>query len=379
MAAVKNPTAMILCFDSLLLLFALTGHCCSGFVVPESRTRLSTLPTSIDLRVSVSTLSLSSPQRNHASRVRSVVEAASSDDESMNDLIRNRQAQVQIGYQATGMIYLMVSLLHFIRTGISFWSLYYVLAGPVLVAGLSFLLKQAVVTDSENSTQDTEISLQSNTFKRFNWLLIVHSMLSLTLPIIDPTQFGRSIFIFPPLSALWNASKGHVYGGVIGWNPTRHICAVFTDIQQGWSSTMAILGNLQVESWIYMLLGAMIGSMTLVKCKEVIGLILWKIIGDAEYSSLVLASRISRLARLIVLSGMILTLKDGADRKTLLITPYPQVGALIAMALTTLAGYLLSPSVSMASTSFAIGVASLVFATVTGYHALQGLRQVIKS
>lgn len=379
---------MLLLSKSVFLLVTLLGNG-SGFSATHwSRPFLVVVPTKggklttrTDLSAPEVTLSLSSVWRQpmHRRKLASRAGFADGDDEDddVKNLVSERKTQVEIGYQATGMIYFFVAILHLVRTGLNFSSLYYIFAGPVLLSGLSFMLKEAVGADSDDTTPDKEISLQSNTFKRFNWILIGHSLISLALPIIDPAHFAKPFFIVPPASALWNAFKGHVYGGVIGWIPTRHICAVFTDIQEGWTSTLSILRRFQRESWLYIALGTMIGGMTLVKLKEVLGLLLLGVTRHHDYSSLALASRISRLARFMVLNEIILTLKDAADRQQLWRSPYWQVNGLVAMALASLTGYLLAPSVPVASISSSLGVASLFFATVTGYHAFRGSRQAI--
>jgi len=303
--------------------------------------------------------------------------------ESLELLIKKRQRQVQIGYQATGMIYTIVAMLHLARKGFNFWSLYYILGGgPAVLAGMAFLLKGATAADSSkeaawiNENRKDVVSLQSNTYKRMNWMLMGHAVLSLTMPVIDPAHFLIPFFVVPSLSALWNAGKGYMYGGVIGWNPTRHICAVFTDIQQGWSqSTKPILRRFQWKSSDYMLLGGMLGLMTLVKLQEVMGWISAGIAGSSSYAPVALASRISRLARLMVLSGVAFTLKDAADQDLLSHTPFWQLNALMSVAMASLTGYLWSPgSLRIISTSFALGAASLLFAGVTGFHALQAAR-----
>lgn len=293
-----------------------------------------------------------------------------------HNLISKRQIQVRNGYVITGMSYLMVCVrslhLDFSQNGLHVRSIYNLLGGSFLITSLSFLLALATVADMKGTVaDDEEFSLRSNTFKRFNWILIVYSLMCLSVAVIN-SQFTNPIFLVPPLVALWNALKGHLYGGVIGWIPNRHVCAMFTDMREGWFSTMSTIKCVKWKSWVYMILGGIIGSMGVVKCKQALLMIGWSLARKNVYSSVALASQVSRLARLMVLNGLILTLKDAADRNKLWQAPYWQINALVAVDLASLTGYLWSPGVELFSLSYALGGASLFFAMITGYNAIFG-------
>jgi hypothetical protein len=317
------------------------------------------------------------------------------------EIIDKRQRQVQNGYRMTGFIYIAVAVYDLVQKGIHSQSLYQVMGGPVLLAGLSFLLQHAAKADAEPPlngsapTNPPELSLASHTCKRFNWMLLGHSMITLSLPLIDPPSSIRlllvpsaavacSVMILPSLTTLWNAGKGYVYGGVIGWIPKRHICAVFTDIQEGWDQgTLPILLRRRNsrESWTYMLLGSVVGAMTLAKAKQAAGWIGLGVLSRSSYSPMALISHLSRLARLMVLLGMVFSLKDAVDRDLLATTPFWQLNALVAGTMASLAGYLLWAPLSLGginnirvTSSVALGVVSLLFSGITGYHAVRGLR-----
>ena len=189
--------------------------------------------------------------------------------------------------------------------------------------------------------------------------------------MINP-QFTNSIFLIPSFAALWNAFKGHLYGGVIGWIPKRHVCAIFTDMHDGWFSSISIIKRFKWKSWVYIILGGIIGSMALVRCKQAILLMGWTLASNTDDRSVALASQISRLAQLIVLNGLILTLKDARDRDVLWQAPYWQINALVALDLATFTAYLWSSGVNQLSLSYALGGASLLFAVITGFNAIWG-------
>jgi hypothetical protein len=274
------------------------------------------------------------------------------DDKALlDDKIFQRQDRLEAGYQITSLVFAGTGLLHLVRKGLNFWALYYALCGPGLVAGVSYILKDAASNDR----------LASDTSKRLNLSLLAYGVLGLSLPVLDREHFLVPFFIAPPLLATINAIKGYGYG-VLGWDKSKHVCAVFPDLQEGFTSTFKSLTKFRKESLDYLLMTTMVVAMTAVKLKETVELLLNS--GGETASPLMLASRVSRLARLILFSGVLWSLKDAADRDRLSDTAFVQLNYLSSVAFFSMAGYL-CPKVLRPS---ALGILALVFSGITAYN-----------
>jgi hypothetical protein len=249
-------------------------------------------------------------------------EDAAEDSSLSQEKIFKRQDRLQIGLKVTSITYLAIAIWHVAKKGLNYWSLYYALAGPLLVSGVSNILKGAASSDR----------LSSDTYKRLNLALIKFGVLGLSLPILDPEHFQTPLFIIPPLLVTIQAIKGYGYG-VLGWDKAKESSAIVTDLKEAIRSTIDNLKTFKKESLDYLLATAMVGGMTLVKTKEVLELLL-----SGNSNPLMLASRVSRLARLTLFTTILYTLKEAADRDRLSGTTFIQLNYLSSAAFFSMAG-----------------------------------------
>jgi hypothetical protein len=99
-------------------------------------------------------------------------------------------------------------------------------------------------------------------------------------------------------------------------------------------STMKGLFSFKKKSFDYILALFMVVGLTAVKFKEIGSLLM----DNSSSSALMVASRVSRLARLCLLTGVMYTLKDAADRDRLSGTTFIQLNYLSSLVLFTMAG-----------------------------------------
>jgi hypothetical protein len=237
----------------------------------------------------------------------------------MSDKNFKRQDRLQIGYKVTSIVYLGVSILHIVRKGLNSWALYYACGGPLLASGITYILAQAASNDR----------ISSDTYKRLNLSLLTFGVLGLTLPVLDPIHFRAPVFIIPPLLATVNSIKGYGYG-VLGWDKKKEKSAILTDLKESFQSTFQSLITFRKESLDYLLATSMVVIMTVVKCKE--------LFGSSTTNPLMVASKVSRMARLMLFSGVLFTLKDAADRNRLSGTTFVQLNYLSSAVFLSMAG-----------------------------------------
>jgi hypothetical protein len=145
---------------------------------------------------------------------------------------------------------------------------------------------------------------------------------------LDPDHFGTPFFIVPPLLATINLIKGYGYG-VLEWDKKKEKSAILTDLKEHFQSTFQNLITFRKESLDYLLATSMVVIMTLVKGKELF---------ESTTNPLMVASKVSRMARLMLFSGVLYTLKDAADRNRLSGTTFVQLNYLLSAVFLSMAG-----------------------------------------
>jgi hypothetical protein len=241
--------------------------------------------------------------------------------------IAGRKSRVVTGYRATSLAYLASSVLLLVKYQIErqafAWFQAYAVAGPVLASGVAYVLTDAAVKDR----------LQSDTYKRLNLYSGKYAALTLSMAILAPDTFANPLFLVPSLLGLINSSKGYAYGA-LGWD--KKTGSYKEDLLQGVKSsiqTLVLTFPKNLASLVYLGATLTVSGMSISKLVEIVSLI-----QHGYTNPLVIATRFSRLAKLSLLSAVLFTLKDAADRDRLGGTTFIELNFLSSFVLGIMAG-----------------------------------------
>jgi hypothetical protein len=250
------------------------------------------------------------------------------DAESLTDKIEGRKKRLQIGYKVSSSIYLVTSLLHLLRRGFYSWPLYYVFGGgTVTMAMVLFILRVAAMHDR----------LSSDTYKRLNLSVVAYSLMQFLLPVTG--WMDRLFFKLPAILALINGVKGYGYGQ-LGWDKSKKTSSIIPDIKEGFSSSIKGLATYNNQSIGYVIGTAFLGTMAVVKLLELLRIMIFPAGETTANVSMMILSRASRIARLGLMTSIMYTLKDAADRGRLGGTTFIQLNYLMTAAFLTMTFYL---------------------------------------
>jgi hypothetical protein len=253
--------------------------------------------------------------------------------------IAGRKSRVITGYRAASLAYLASATILSLANGYrskqhhsmslfaACWFQAYTVAGPILASGVAYILTDAAVKDN----------LQSDTYKRFNLFLGQYAALTLSMVYLAPDSFASPIFIVPSLLGLINSSKGYAYGA-LGWDKKtgsykeEMVQAVKSTIQ-----TLVLTPPKNLASLGYLGATLTVGSMKVAQLVEIVtGTLVQQ--QQATIPLVVIATRLSRLAKLSLLTAVLFTLKDTADRDRLGGTTFIELNFLSSFVLGTMAG-----------------------------------------
>lgn len=250
--------------------------------------------------------------------------------ELLDKKLAGRKTRLILGYQLSCFTYLAASLFHLIRGGNNF--LYYIFGGGTFtVAGILYILKGAAQNDR----------LGSDTYKRLNLSIISYAFVQQLLPAMGLGLSGRLFFKGPALLTLINGIKGYSYG-CLGWDKAKGMNTISSDLKAGIQSTLQGLTVVKAKSAGYILGTLLLGFMTLMKVKELCTM-LFIPSAHTPLTYYQIFSRLSRLARLGLMTTILYTLKDASDRDRLKGTTFIQLNFMTAVALLSMVLYL-SPS-----------------------------------
>lgn len=242
--------------------------------------------------------------------------------------IEGRKKRLQVGYKVSSSIYVVASLLHLLRRGFYSWSLYYIFGGGTFtMAMVLFILRGAALHDR----------LSSDTYKRLNLSVVAYSAMQLLLPVTGWTD--RLFFKLPALLALVNGVKGYGYGA-LGWDKRKKMSTIIVDIKEGFSSSIKGLVKFNKQSIGYVIGATFLGTMAAVKFLELLRIMVFPAGETTANVSMMILSRASRIARLGLMTTIMYTLKDAADRGRLGGTTFVQLNYLMTAAFLTMTFYL---------------------------------------
>ena len=275
-----------------------------------------------------------------------------------DDVIAGRRRRVVTGYRAASLSYLGSAIIFLMAQTINPF-LMYLVSGPVLVSGVTYILSGAALNDR----------LGSDTYKRLNLYTALYASIGLSLPILEPGVFNKPVFIVPPLLTLVNAVKGYTYGA-LGWD--KQSGSFSSDLIAGTKSTVGTFFKppKNIKAFGYLGASITVGAMKMLKLVQIIDMI------QAETVALKIATRLLRFGRLAMLTAVLFTLKDAADRDRLEGTTFIELNFLSSFALASMSVYVASIGGSVNNQlAAAVGVMSLF----TGYNGASSLYKKRKS
>lgn len=221
------------------------------------------------------------------------------------DIIEGRKNRVVMGYKAMVAGYGAMASIIYALSRQPFYS-----AGPLLVSGVSYIMIGA----ADNSR------LSSDTYKRLNLSLLEYGIVGILAGICMQLS---PLWALTCLVAIINSIKGYGYG-VKGWELGAG--DVMKDIVDGSKSNLKVLMKVpNVKSAGYILATI---TVTILQFKNIFDII--NVIKN-NGTTYLLGSRLFRLAKLIMLTNVIFTLKDAADRDRLEGTTFIELNFLAAV------------------------------------------------
>lgn len=197
-------------------------------------------------------------------------------------------------------------------------------------AVILYILKGAAIHDR----------LGSDTYKRLNLAVIAFALVQLAIPT---GTLGLSLALalkVPGFLSLVNGIKGYGYG-CLGWDKAKEMTTVLVDFKEGVQSTLKGMTVIKAKSVGYIIGTLIMGSMSLIKSKELAALLFFPSVTDTPATALMIFTKLSKMARLGVVATIMYTLKDASDRDRLSGTTFVQLNFLAAAAFSSIAFYLL--------------------------------------
>lgn len=249
---------------------------------------------------------------------------------AMSNKIAGRKKRLKLGYQISSKLYLVSSVLNLFKRGFQPLVLFYIFGGGVFtVSMLLYILRGAAANDR----------LASDTYKRLNLTVIGFSLLQLFMPAYHWSE--GLVFKLPAIVALVNGVKGYGYG-VLGWDKSKEKSAILSDIKDGVTSPIQVASVVKKESLGYLIGTTFLGVMTSIRLLDFVKVLVLPA-GEGANKSYMILSRMSRLARLGVMTSIMYTLKDAADRGRLSGSTFVQLNYLMTAAFLTMS-FFLSPT-----------------------------------
>lgn len=250
----------------------------------------------------------------------------------MEKKVAGRKKRLTMGYQLASWAYATAALISLVSWGgVTSSSLYYVFGGgPLTAAAILHILKGAATHDR----------LGSDTYKRLNLAVIAFSLVQLVIPTGTMPWPSRLAFKVPGFLSFVNGIKGYGYG-CLGWDKSKETKTALTDFTEGVKSTLKGMTVIKTKSIGYVIGTLIMGSMSLLKSKELATILLFPSPTEAPASILTIFTKLSKMARLGMVATIMYSLKDASDRDRLGGTTFVQLNFLAAAAFSSIGLYLL--------------------------------------
>ena len=239
----------------------------------------------------------------------------SKQEQAKRDKVAGRKKRVILGYKAIVVSYLALAAFVITKEGPSLFSFFYAAGNVSLPAGVAYIMISAAKNDR----------LKSDTYKRLNLALLGYGLVGLST-IATVTEKQKFPFLFLPFFfAIVNTVKAYTYG-VLGWDKQRSEKILVQDFVAGTKDTIKGLFSIpkNIKSFGYLAATLSVGTMTMSQMVEIFRLLL-------QGSTDLMAPLVSRVGRLALLTAVLYTLKDAADRDRLEGTTFIQLNYLSAL------------------------------------------------
>jgi len=241
--------------------------------------------------------------------------SSSSSSSSLEAKGKGRKKRVIMGYRVSSASNLLVGMFTVTMASlsgtVSVPTAAYYAAGPIMASGVSYILVDAATNDR----------LGSDTYKRLNVMLskygalwLLAAALSFTQPAPRPRAakvFTNPVVVLAAFAAFVNGLKGFAYG-VKGWTKQGDKGYVDELIDMTKSVPKILFSIKNLVGTGYIVATAMAGTMTVLKFLEIL-----KLAVAGASVPIMISTRLSRLAKLSMMTGTLFTLKDAADRNRL--------------------------------------------------------------
>jgi hypothetical protein len=251
----------------------------------------------------------------------------------MEKKVKGRKKRVVMGYRIISVAYVLASLVAVVKNNGISPSMSYIVAGPLLAAGTAHTLAGAASHDR----------LASDTYKRLNLFLgTYYGLVNLILSSMTKRQFGSnpfwSVWTITSFITFVNCIKGYGYG-IKGWKLEGDTASLAKqDLIEGTKYTIQSFGSFpkNAQSLGYWVATGTVASLKMTKLVEIIGLLRDGVSSTSTVALVV--TRLSRYAKLALLTGVMFTLKDAADRGRLNGTTFIQLNLLSSYVFGSMSG-----------------------------------------
>jgi hypothetical protein len=308
-------------FTSLIVVVLLQQET-EGFSTRSTVVPRSPFPVRTTTTTSTEKTSTAFPSLEFATRLKTT-----NDDDFERAFTRNiRKNRLTRTYAAASVLYFGFGLFNLkMQTSLPYALL--LASGHFMAAGLAWILKD----------QDVKDNLFLFTNKRFNLGLLEYGICQLiVLMLAKRVPGGNSIFGLGPVLLTLSSLQGYTYG-VRGLDyskggPMSLVKDLFTGVGQTLLSIVKIPKN--INSAVYTVATLLVFSMKVAKLQEVVDIVSKK--GDT--SSLLVP--IARLGRLALMTILVYSLKDAADRGMIDSPTFIKLNALASASFASLALYI---------------------------------------
>lgn len=283
-----------------VLILSVVFYCTSGFQLQPTSTNVGR-----HLSIKLPSQKVVSASLSHSRLFMNTESEAGEDEGKMEKKIAGRKKRVNAGYKISAIGFTFLGLIMTIVAKNPFYS-----SGPLLTAGFSYILIGAAKNDR----------LSSNTYKRLNIALIEYGLIGFIGGVYMKTSVLWNIICF---ITFVNAIKGYGYG-LKGWE-LGDACAK-EDMVNGMKENLKCISKVpNIKSFGYLTATLTVAYLKLSKLLEV-----FTIVKDGIPDSRFFGTRLISLARFMVMTIAMFTLKDAADRGRLEGTTFIELNAMVA-------------------------------------------------
>mmetsp|Transcript_18285 Transcript_18285/g.25765 ORF Transcript_18285/g.25765 Transcript_18285/m.25765 type:complete len:348 (+) Transcript_18285:26-1069(+) len=273
-------------------------------------------------------------------------------DEMMAKKVKGRKARVVNGYKIASISFLGLTMVMMKMAGIRVSAPYYSVTAA-LPSGLAYILSGAAYNNR----------LSSDTYKRLNVFLGKFSFINLVAAAFA-TEMRNPIWVVPCLIAMVNSIKGYGYG-VLGYDKLGKDSPI-QDLRSMTNASIKQMFGLakNFKSAAYQAASITTATMKMAKLVEIVKLITE--CGD-NFDRNVIATRLVRYSKLMLITIISLTLKDAADRDRLEGTTFIELNFMNSVAFASMAAYLSQEAITP------LGCAAGFFSLFSAYNGIASI------